>query len=231
MSLAAACACWMIRSSTSVMFMTSSTCHPLYRRVRRRTSVATKVRKLPMWAAVVDGGAAHVHPHLRRLLGGEVLEAGGQGVVEAQGHGLLGLEDEGGEVVGATGGAGPAVHGAEQGRRAGPRPIPARGRAQGRAHPRVAQLLARRATSASVAPSVTRASVLRARAGPPLPRRSPRRAGPARALPSSRRSRRTVAAEKVGRNVAGVHVAQPCATGARARRRRASRNLLAWVLS
>ncbi len=39
----------MIRSSTSVMFMTSITRYPLYRRVRRRRSVATKLRKLPMW--------------------------------------------------------------------------------------------------------------------------------------------------------------------------------------
>ena len=35
---------WMIRSSTSVMFMTSFTRHPLYRRVRRRRSVATRDR-------------------------------------------------------------------------------------------------------------------------------------------------------------------------------------------
>ncbi len=40
----AACACWMIRSSTSVMLMTSLTRYPLYLRVRRSRSDATSER-------------------------------------------------------------------------------------------------------------------------------------------------------------------------------------------
>jgi hypothetical protein len=43
-SLPASAANWMIRSSTSVTFMISFTPYPAYFRVRRKRSVATRVR-------------------------------------------------------------------------------------------------------------------------------------------------------------------------------------------
>ena len=49
-SVPASWAFWMIRSSTSVTFMTSRTRYPKCRSVRRRTSVATNDRKLPTCA-------------------------------------------------------------------------------------------------------------------------------------------------------------------------------------
>ena len=49
-SCPASWAFWMIRSSTSVRFITSRTRYPRWTRVRRSTSVATNERKLPTWA-------------------------------------------------------------------------------------------------------------------------------------------------------------------------------------
>ena len=55
MSWPAASACWMIRSSTSVMFMTSSTCHPLYLQGAAQQVRGHEGAEVSDVAAVVDG--------------------------------------------------------------------------------------------------------------------------------------------------------------------------------
>ncbi len=55
-SAPASWAFWMIRSSTSVKFMTSRTLYPKWRSVRRSTSVATNDRKLPTCARLYTVG-------------------------------------------------------------------------------------------------------------------------------------------------------------------------------
>ena len=184
-------------------------------RVRRSRSVATKRAEVADVAAAVDGEAADVHAHLGRLLGRERLHPAGQGVVEAQGHASVGLQDRA-AVRSSEQPAGPvqALDGVQQGveRRLGA--AARRPRARARHTPLVAELLVVRGQRLGGAVGHHGQQRRRARARPRPTRTSASSSrpstGPARAQALDVAA---LARSQERRHVAGVDVAR---AGARA---------------